>query len=169
MSTKPAKLPPGTFAPIPDEWNQVTRAIIRCALEVHSILGPGLLERLYEDALCYELTQAGLPIVRQPSVRVRYKTIELSEQRLDIVVASLVVVELKAVETVPDVYLSQLVSYLRSADLPLGLLINFNVHRLKDGLYRRINPHSSAIRALPLPRGLPLGHSGSSGPSEFDF
>jgi GxxExxY protein len=149
---------------VPDAWNQMTQRVIACAMEVHTILGPGLLERLYEDALAYELSQRGLRVERQRSIRVRYKTIELSEQRLDLVVENLVVVELKSTESVPEVFLAQLMSYLRSADLPLGLLINFNELRLAEGLFRRLNQHSSCFNTLPTsPRS-----SSSSASSAFD-
>lgn len=124
---------------LPATWNGVTSRIIGCAIEVHRTLGPGLLERLYEDAMAYELGRAGLEINRQYVVRTRYKDVFLSEQRLDLVVARGVVVELKCIERVADVHLAQLVSYLRCANLPVGLLINFNVPRLTDGVYRRVN------------------------------
>lgn len=127
-------------AQVPEQWNVVTERIIGLAMEVHSVLGPGLLERLYEDAMVHELECAGMRVQRQYPVRLRYKEIELGEQRLDLVVNELIVIELKSIEKVSDVHLAQLVSYLRSAKLPLGLLINFNVPRLKEGLFRRINP-----------------------------
>lgn len=125
--------------PVPDEWNLLTRRIIGCAMEVHSNLGPGYLERIYEDALMYELAQSGIAAQRQVEIVVPYKGISLGGQRLDVVVESLVVVEIKAVAEVPDLHLAQLVSYLRGAKLPLGLLINFNSRRLKDGIFRRLN------------------------------
>lgn len=124
---------------IPAVWNGVTSRIIGCAIEVHRTLGPGLLERLYEEAMAYELSRAGLELARQFVIRVPYKDILLAEQRLDLVVARGVVVELKCIDKVADVHLAQLVSYLRSANLPVGLLINFNVPRLTDGVYRRVN------------------------------
>jgi GxxExxY protein len=151
--------------PVPDEWNAVTERIIACAMEVHSVLGPGFAERQYEDAMMYELTAHGLAAARQAPVRVRYKAIDLSEQRLDLVVESLVVVELKAVDRVHDVHLAQLVSYLRSADLPLGLLLNFNEARLVKGVYRRINPRCT--RFPPRDSAPSLRSSGPSGSSAF--
>ena len=128
---------------VPDEWNEVTRRVIGCAVEVHRNLGVGLLERHYEEALAYELTRASLRFSRQHLMRLRYKDIQLSDQYLDLVVEDLVVLELKAVDRVCDTHLAQLVSYLRAADLPLGLLINFHALRLTDGIYRRINNRSS--------------------------
>ena len=130
---------------VPDAWNDVTRRIIGCAMEVHSHLGPGLAEKLYEDALVYELRVAGLDFQQQHPVRVRYKEALLPEQRLDLLVEDLVVVELKATDGIADVHLAQLLSYMRSADVPLGLLINFNVEALKHGIRRRI--FADAVRA----------------------
>lgn len=130
---------------VPDEWNEITRRIIGCAMEVHSHLGPGLLERIYEDALFIELQSEGLAAARQVEVVIDYKGMPIRGQRLDLVIENLVVIELNAVEAVADAHLAQLVSYLRAANLPLGLLINFKASRLKDGIYRRLNE-----RALPV-------------------
>ena len=124
---------------IPAEWNGLTERVIGCAMEVHTVLGPGLLERLYEEAMCYELDRAGIPYQRQFAFRVPYKDTVLSEQRMDLLVAGRLIVELKAREGVTDGHLAQLVSYMRSARLPLGLLINFNVTHLRDGIWRRVN------------------------------
>lgn len=134
--------------PVPDEWNALTRRIIGCAMEVHSHLGPGLLERLYEDALAFELKAAGIRVDRQVEVRIPYKGIVLAGQRLDLVVEGLVVLEIKAVAEVADVHLAQLVSYLRGADLPIGLLLNFHASRLKEGLFRRLNDRAASLRAF---------------------
>ncbi|MBX3361094.1 MAG: GxxExxY protein [Phycisphaeraceae bacterium] len=125
-------------AGIPDEWNRITGEILGAAIEVHSQLGPGLLERLYEQALCHELSLRKVQVRRQHPIRLTFKGMELGEQFVDLVVEGLVVVELKSVERVSDTHLSQLMSYMRSASLPLGLLINFNVAKLKEGIYRRV-------------------------------
>jgi GxxExxY protein len=155
------------YPPVPQSWNAVTRQVIGCAMEVHRLLGPGLLERIYEEALCYELSLAGLAFERQTPFKLRYKEIELPEQRLDLLVDGLIVVELKSVERVPDIYLAQMVSYMRSLDVPLGLLLNFNCALLKDGIYRRVNPAASAFQSpTPVPA---LCSSEPSGHSEFDF
>lgn len=148
-----------TTRQIPSEWNDLTGRIIGLAIEVHSILGPGLLEKMYEDALCVEMQRASVPFQRQVPVRMDYKGVLIGDLRMDIVVADLVVVELKAVDRVLDVHGAQLLSYLRSASLPLGLLINFNVSRLTDGVTRRINPHCALVQTLPL---LSSAHSASS-------
>lgn len=135
---------------IPDEWNQLTGRIIGAAMEVHSILGPGMLEKMYEDALCVELERADIPFQRQQSIRMNYKGAPIGDLRLDVVVADLVVVELKAIERVLEVHGAQLHSYMRSTALPLGLLINFNVIKLTDGITRRLNPHCPRFQSLPL-------------------
>lgn len=124
---------------IPEAWNALTREIIAAAMEVHTALGPGLLEKLYEEALEHELLTRGLRIDRQRTVRLCYKERVLSPVRLDLVVNDLVMVELKAAEAVHDAHLATLNGYRRAADLPLGLILNFHAARLKDGLYRRLN------------------------------
>lgn len=124
---------------VPDRLNRLTQRVIGCAMEVHSTLGPGLLERVYEEALAYELHQAGISASRQVEAPVLCKGVAIGPHRLDMVVEGAVVIELKAVEAVGRLHLAQLVSYLRVAQIPLGLLINFNVPRLKDGVYRRLN------------------------------
>lgn len=136
---------------VPDEWNSLTESIIGAAIEVHRALGPGLLEKVYEEAFVYELQLRGLRVQRQRSIHLRYKQIVLPEQKLDVFVNGLVVVELKSAEEVSDTHLAQLTSYMRAADAPLGLLINFNHARLIDGVYRRINPSAAAARALTHP------------------
>lgn len=123
----------------PDSLNEMSGRIIGCALEAHSHLGPGLLERIYEEALAFELAGAGLSVQRQAPIDISYKGLKIGGQRVDLVVEGTIIVELKAVENVSDTHLAQLVSYLRAARLPLGLLINFNCLRLKDGLFRRMN------------------------------
>lgn len=141
------------IAELPESLNRLSERVIGCAIEVHRQLGPGLLERIYEDALLYELDAAKLHSERQVVMPVRYKSATLQGQRLDLIVEGLIVLELKAVESVADVHLAQLVTYLRIADLPLGILINFNVPLLSKGVYRRINSAAispSANSASPL-------------------
>jgi GxxExxY protein len=105
---------------IPESWNRVTEMVIGAAMEVHSALGPGLLERLYEDALCHELTLRNVQFQRQYPIHLKYKGVGLSAQRVDLVVENLVVVELKSIEAVHDIQLAQMLSYMRSAQLPLA-------------------------------------------------
>lgn len=151
---------------VPDAWNQITRRVIGCAVLVHGELGTGLLEKLYEEALCYEMASAGLHFERQAARKVRYKDIVLSSQVFDLIVEDLVVVELKVVERLHDVHLAQLLSYMRSADLPLGLIINFNSLRLVDGVHRRINARSHKFAAVKSAANVATTMSVAEVPSE---
>ncbi|PCJ52826.1 MAG: GxxExxY protein [Candidatus Hydrogenedentota bacterium] len=114
----------------------LTEKIIGAAIEVHKELGPGLLERIYEEALCYELEIRGIPFERQMEAVIRYKGRDIKGQRLDIVVDDSVVVELKSVSKLPEVAMAQVLSYLRATGLKTGLLINFNHTKLIDGVKR---------------------------------
>jgi GxxExxY protein len=121
------------------EINQVTQAIIGAAIEVHRALGPGLLESAYEGCLCHELTLRGIPFERQVALPVRYKGLSLDcSYRLDLLVAKLVLVEIKAVETLQPIHEAQLMTYLKLGGWQVGLLINFNVPILKQGIRRRV-------------------------------
>lgn len=113
------------------------REVIRAATRVHKSLGPGLLERVYESALVFELKQRGVAIAQQVSLPVIYRGAELPTQmRLDLIVDECVVVEVKAVPRVLQEHHAQLLSYMRMANLGLGLLINFNAMLLKEGVSR---------------------------------
>lgn len=117
--------------------NQITEKVIGCAIEVHRGLGPGLLESAYEECLCYELAQAGINFQRQVKLPVVYKGVYLEcGYRMDLVVEDLVVVEIKAVKRIIPVHEAQLLSYLKLAGKPLGLLLNFHVPVLKYGIKR---------------------------------
>lgn len=117
----------------------LTERIIGIAINVHRHFGPGLLESVYEQCLCLELAGAGIPHQRQIGLPVRYKNIELASGfRIDILVANEVIVELKTVERLTPVHEAQLLTYLRISGFHLGLLMNFNCLRLKDGLRRFI-------------------------------
>jgi len=118
--------------------NKVTEGIIGCAIEVHRNLGPGLLESIYENALCYELDANDIPFERQVTVPVIYKGQQLGEHRLDILVENQGIVELKAVDRMDPIFEAQLLSYLRVTGKKVGLLINFNVPVLKRGIKRMI-------------------------------
>jgi len=120
--------------------NLVGEKILGSALKVHRALGPGLLESAYEACLAHELAKSGLQPQRQVPMPVRYDGIELElGYRLDLLVAGLVVVEIKAVERVTDVHRAQLISYLKLGGYRLGYLLNFNVKMLKDGISRMAN------------------------------
>ncbi|BBE17948.1 NADH:ubiquinone oxidoreductase subunit 5 [Aquipluma nitroreducens] len=119
------------------EFNEITEKIIGCAIEVHKQLGPGLLESAYEECLAYELNNLGLKIERQKAVPVVYKNIKLDcGYRLDILVEDLVIIELKAVDILNPVHEAQILTYMKFARKNIGLLINFNVTLLKNGLKR---------------------------------
>jgi GxxExxY protein len=112
----------------------LAHSVIGAALEVHRVLGPGFLECVYEEALCVELGLRDIPLVSQHPVRVNYKGTRVGEGRLDLLVADALIVELKAVETLLPVHSAQLHSYLKATGYRLGLLINFNVPLLRDGI-----------------------------------
>jgi GxxExxY protein len=120
--------------------NKITETIIRCAIEVHRSLGPGLLESAYEECLCYELAQAGLQFCRQVELPLTYKSIKLDcGYRMDVLVDDTVVVELKTVDNLVPLHDAQLLTYLKLSGCPVGLLLNFNVPLLKDGLKRIVH------------------------------
>lgn len=121
------------------ELNKLTEKIIGAAIEVHRHLGPGLLESTYETCLAYELEQQGLTVERQKALPLVYKDIQLDQgYRIDLWVAQKVVVELKVVEQLTPVHEAQVLSYLKFSGCPIGLLFNFNVKLLKDGMRRFI-------------------------------
>ena len=116
----------------------LTERIIRCAIEVHKQLGPGLLESVCESALCFELTAAELPYKRQVGVPLYYKGQLLSEHRPDLVVCDAVVVEIKAVERYDPIHTAQMLTCLRVIGLRVGLVLNFNTSMLVRGIRRVI-------------------------------
>lgn len=120
--------------------NQLSFQIIGAAIEVHRILGPGLLESVYETCLCQELSARNISVRRQPQVPILYKGMHLKcPVRPDLIVEDLVIVELKAVDQLLPIHEAQLLTYLRLLDLWLGLLINFNVEVLRHGIVRKVN------------------------------
>jgi GxxExxY protein len=117
--------------------NQVTKKIIGCALEVHKILGPGLLESAYEECLTHELSNQGLIVERQLPVPVVFKNIRLEcGYRIDLLVEKSVIIELKSIDEFAPVHEAQILTYMKLANKEIGLLINFNVNLLKDGIRR---------------------------------
>jgi GxxExxY protein len=122
------------------EENEVSGQIIGAAVEVHKHLGPGLLEAIYRDCLTHELILRGMQVEKEVVLPVRYKDIEFSAgYRADLLIEGSVIVELKAVDALSPIFTAQLLSYLRISGLRLGLLINFNVSRLTDGVKRVVN------------------------------
>ena len=123
-----------------NELNQLSEQVIAAAIAVHKELGPGLLESTYEACLAHELLSRGIEVERQKSVPVIYRGIQIDcGYRLDLLVNRTVIVELKAVERIDNIHEAQILSYLRLSGFKLGLLINFNVRFLKDGIRRSIN------------------------------
>jgi GxxExxY protein len=123
-----------------EKINQITEQIIGAGMRVHTALGPGLLESAYEACLAYELTKTGFSLERQKRLPIVYGELRLEEgYRIDLLVGKAVIVELKAVTRLEEVYEAQLLSYLRLSGCEVGLLINFHVKHLRDGLRRVIN------------------------------
>lgn len=120
------------------ELNHLAHEVIGAAIEVHRVLGPGLLESVYEEALCVELNLRNVPFKRQAGVDLQYKDHTLGKGRLDLLIADELIVELKAVEALAEVHKAQVISYLKTTGRRLGLLINFNVPLLRDGIKRII-------------------------------
>jgi GxxExxY protein len=130
QDTKDTKTGPG------DEVDRLAHEVIGAAIDVHRHLGPGFLESVYEEALCVELRLRGIPFARQVAIDMTYKGHPVGEARLDLLVGGALIVELKAVDALNPIHYAQVISYLRATDKHLGLLINFNVFRLKEGIKR---------------------------------
>jgi GxxExxY protein len=120
----------------PSLATDLTEEIIGCAIEVHRHLGPGLLESVYQSALCIELRSLGLPFTRQIGVPVFYKGELIAEHRPDLIIRDEVVVEIKSIERFNQVFLAQMLTYLRITGLRVGLILNFNRPVMKDGVRR---------------------------------
>ena len=121
------------------EFDQMSGTIIGCAIDVHKLLGPGLLESAYEECMVYELLAKGLVVERQKPIPVIYKDIRLDYgYRLDLLVENLVIVELKSIDSISPVHEAQILTYMRFSKIKTGLLINFNVALLKKGIIRRV-------------------------------
>jgi GxxExxY protein len=119
--------------------NRVTGEVIGAAIEVHKILGPGLLESAYEECLCHELELREIPYERQKELPIEYKGVKLDcGYRLDVVVSSQLILELKACERLEPIHEAQLLTYLKLTGIKVGLLINFNVPVLKEGIKRLV-------------------------------
>ena len=120
--------------------NDIAREIVNAAYKIHTTLGPGLLESVYEATLAYELEKRGIKVVRQQAIPVVYETVRMDVGfRADLIAGGKVIVELKSLEMVAPVHKKQLLTYLRLADKRLGLLINFGSELIKDGITRVVN------------------------------
>lgn len=117
--------------------NEISYAVIKCAIKVHTKLGPGLLESSYKECLYYELLKSGLFVEKEKALPLIYEEVKLDcGYRVDLMVEKKVLIELKAVDAINDVHLAQVLTYLKLSDCKLGLLMNFNVLRIKDGVRR---------------------------------
>ena len=122
-----------------EDINQLTYQIIGCAYEVHKTLGPGLLESTYETCLCYELEKAGTKYEKQKELIINYKGVRLDNgYRIDILVENDIIIELKSVEALLPVHTAQIMTYIKLSKKRIGLLINFNVTNLQNGIHRYI-------------------------------
>ncbi|MCI4443484.1 GxxExxY protein [Flavobacterium fluvii] len=120
--------------------NEISKIVFECALKVHKTLGPGLLESAYEECMFYELKKSNLKVEKQKALPLVYEEVKLDVgYRIDIIVEDKFIVEIKSVEALNDIHLAQLLTYLRLSDCKLGLLINFNVKLLKEGVRRVVN------------------------------
>lgn len=120
--------------------NQISKIVVDCCYKIHTTLGPGLLESVYLEILKYKLEKLGLKCEKEVGIPVHYENVKLDLGfRADLIVENLVIVELKAVEKVLPVHKKQLLTYLRLTELKLGLLVNFNVNLIKDGIERVVN------------------------------
>jgi len=121
------------------ESDNITRMVIGAAIDVHKALGPGLLESVYEECLCYELNSLNLYFNRQLILPVQYKNLQMDAgYRIDLLVENKIVIELKSVEKLLPIHNAQLLTYMKLIDCTVGLLINFNVSVLKQGIRRRV-------------------------------
>ena len=121
------------------EFDELSNKVIGCALEVHRNLGPGLLESTYEQCLAYEMKTAGMAFKLQHALPVEYKNIKLDcGYRIDMLVDNSIIIELKSVDKILPIHQAQLLTYMKLADISIGLLINFNVKYLKDGIKRMV-------------------------------
>ena len=122
--------------------NQITEIIIGCAIKVHTSLGPGLLESAYQECLYFELLKTQLAVVKQKPQPLIYENVHLEcGYRIDLMVENRIVIEIKAVEMLNEVHLAQILTYLKLTNCKYGLLLNFNVVRMSEGIKRVVNKH----------------------------
>lgn len=120
--------------------NDLSAIIVDCCFKVHTTLGPGLLESVYESVLCYELQKRGLSVRKQVEIPVIYEGMRLETGfRADVIVEDLVIIEIKSIEAIASVHSKQVLAYLRLCGMHLGMLVNFNVALIKDGIKRIVN------------------------------
>ena len=129
---------PGTVSVLSPEVDELITRIIGCAISVHRELGPGFLESIYAAALAFELEMAKIPYEREKAVAVKYRSLAIPGQRIDFIVAETVILEIKAAARIDPIFEAKLISYLRTTGIKVGLLINFNVPLVKDGIRRLV-------------------------------
>ena len=127
-----------SYEPLDPKVEKIVSIAVDCGVDVHTVLGPGFKEPIYHRAFCLELDARGIPYECERPIEVRYKQWRIPGQRIDLIVANVVLVEIKTVEHLKQIHTSQVVSYLKTTGLRVGLLMNFNGVRLKDGLKRII-------------------------------
>lgn len=132
------RAPGRPHAPLPDSLNKLSGRVIGCAIEVHRQMGPGLLEHVYDRAMCVELAHCGLTFLRQVATPLVYRDMAVGEFRLDLLVEGELVVEVKSVLRIEDVFISQVLTYLKATDRRLGLILNFNCSTQREGIRRVI-------------------------------
>ena len=123
---------------LPKDIEELVHKVIGAAIEVHRHLGPGFLESIYEEALCYEMTLQGIKFERQKEIEIKYKDVHIKGQRIDILVDNCLILELKAIDEIAPIHEAQLLSYLKTTGFRIGLIINFKVQQLKLGIKRII-------------------------------
>ncbi len=132
-----------------EKLNKITEAVIGIAINVHRILGPGLLESAYERCMVFDFSQTGLKVEQQKPLPIVYRGVKLEcGYRLDLLIEEKVIVEIKAIEELLPIHKAQLLSYLKLSGCKVGLLINFNVKILKDGIQRVVNNFPESLRSL---------------------
>ncbi len=120
--------------------NEISKLVLDICFKLHKQYGPGLFESVYEEIFCYELSKTGIPFRRQQPIPLVHETIKLEAGfRADVIIESKVIVEFKSVEVLSDIHFKQVLTYLKLSELKLGMLINFNVVYLKDGIHRIVN------------------------------
>lgn len=120
--------------------NEISKVVFDCALKIHKSLGPGLLESAYEECLFYELRKTGLQVEKQKPLPLIYEDVKLEiGYRIDLIIENKVIIEIKSVESLNDIHLAQVITYLKLSNCKLGMLINFNVSLIKNGIKRVVN------------------------------
>lgn len=133
----------------PEKYKDITGKVLAGAIEVHRTLGPGLLESIYLACLIFELSARGMRFVTQRAVPIVYKGVTLeAAYRVDLIVEDVVIVEVKSAAALSPVYQAQTLTYMALTQCPVGLLINFNVTRLMDGVKRLVNPKTSPAETI---------------------